>query len=435
MENNIQSGEDRSAPEKADDGSSGFIFDTASGFSVQEQQEILDKINSLSVEKGIVPQEGLLRNEAKKRGFLFPLMVNLIAFLLLGSGVTLLWFFHNRDDQEIRQGSEISTLTEQRLIQEIQRESNRRLGDMEQSQASLNAARDELARLSGEQERIAAAEALLGGYYTMIDRFIRAGDLDGAMGSLNTLREFLGDAVFLNNRSAETRRYTYLAAVNSLEDAITGILRNISNNNPAPSIDVENTLTQNTARIAELEQENQSQTRMIAALNSQGTGLNQIIVEYEDLIKKRESQISSQEQTLNQRDNTIQTIRTENAAQARQISDLNTDVAAARRQSQEMAQTITIRENRIRDLENENTALNNRNTTLTGENTSLNNRNTTLANENTALSNRNTTLANENTSLNNRNTALTNENTALTAENTELNRIRAELIRTLSGSQ
>ena len=108
-----------------------IVFDTKSGFSIEEQEEILKKINSLSVEKGIVPETDFIKSEAKKRGILFPMLVNITAVLLLAGGFFLLWVFHSQGDQELRTGSAVLSLTERVLIQEIRRETNRLLSEKE----------------------------------------------------------------------------------------------------------------------------------------------------------------------------------------------------------------------------------------------------------------------------------------------------------------
>jgi chromosome segregation ATPase len=119
------------------------IFDTASGFSVEEQREILDEINALTRETRITAPGETLKVKAKKRGLLFPLLVNIGALVLLASGFFLLMFFHNREDADIREGGALVLgLTERKLIQEIRRETNRLIGEKERE---IN---DYLARLA-----------------------------------------------------------------------------------------------------------------------------------------------------------------------------------------------------------------------------------------------------------------------------------------------
>jgi chromosome segregation ATPase len=108
-----------------------IVFDTASGFSVEEQREILNEINALARKTRIAAPEEPLKTVAKKRGLLFPVLVNIGALLLLVSGFFLLMYFHSREDADIREGSIVLGLTERKLIQEIRQETSRLIGEKE----------------------------------------------------------------------------------------------------------------------------------------------------------------------------------------------------------------------------------------------------------------------------------------------------------------
>jgi chromosome segregation ATPase len=119
-----------------------FVFDTASGFSAEEQQEILNEINSLARENRIAAPREALKTAAKKRGILFPVLVNAAALLLLASGLFLLRHFQSREEADIREGSLVLGLTERKLIQEIRQETGRLIREKERE---IN---DYLARLA-----------------------------------------------------------------------------------------------------------------------------------------------------------------------------------------------------------------------------------------------------------------------------------------------
>ncbi|AEF80257.1 hypothetical protein [Leadbettera azotonutricia] len=108
------------------------VFDSTAGFSAEEQQEILNQINTLSSENRIAPEAGDLKIQAKKKGVLFPLFVNLAAILLLAGGFAFLLFSHDRDEQDIHEGGATLGLTERKLIQEIRQETNRQISEKEQ---------------------------------------------------------------------------------------------------------------------------------------------------------------------------------------------------------------------------------------------------------------------------------------------------------------
>jgi chromosome segregation ATPase len=112
-------------------------FDSNAGFSEEEQQEILGEINALSSENHIAPEAGDLKTQAKKKGTLFPLLVNLAAILLLAGGFAFLMLSHGHDEQDIREGSVTLGLTERRLIQEIRQETTRQISEKEQEINSI----------------------------------------------------------------------------------------------------------------------------------------------------------------------------------------------------------------------------------------------------------------------------------------------------------
>jgi len=474
-----------------------IVFDTSSGFSITEQQEILDKINSLSVEKSLVPQEGLFQNEAKKRGLWFPLVVNGAALLCLVLGFLLLRSFQSRDDQDIREGSGLLDLTERTLIQEIRHETSRLLTEkekeindilallaeagaeysqlqlsvntltenqkarseylfnlqdeyqdilsqlqeerariledsrlreialraqaeerartanssgaanssdafsvrVEQSEASLRRAMEELSRLSGEQERAAAAEAQLRGYYVLVNERIKTGELSEAANSLQGMREFLNAPLFYSTRSMEARRLVHLAAISVMEDALneamaleTGIPRTVlvPTENPA---EIENATAPLLAKISELEQANQDQERIIAVLNSQDSSRSQLIAEYNNRISNLQGQLtsaqtqaanqqtqisslqgqltSSQAQAANQQSqiSSLQGQLTSSQAQAgnqqTQISNLQLQITNYQTQVSSQQQTINQRDSTIQGLRDQNTAQEQRLTQLT----------------------------------------------------------------------
>ncbi|MDR3166788.1 MAG: hypothetical protein LBT93_02500 [Treponema sp.] len=76
-----------------DPAETGIVFDTTSGISEEEQREILAGIEGIAGENRIVSPSRPLKEEAKKRGFLFPLLVNIFALLLLGGGFLPSLFF------------------------------------------------------------------------------------------------------------------------------------------------------------------------------------------------------------------------------------------------------------------------------------------------------------------------------------------------------
>ncbi|MDR0908517.1 MAG: hypothetical protein LBM77_02010, partial [Spirochaetaceae bacterium] len=103
-------------------------FDSSSPFSLDEQQQILSKIDS-AVQPGGSPiaesakqVDAEIKTEAKKRGGIFPLLVNLGAIAVLLGGAYALYFFQSAQSTEIRKGQAGSGIAEQAIIDAIRQD-------------------------------------------------------------------------------------------------------------------------------------------------------------------------------------------------------------------------------------------------------------------------------------------------------------------------
>ena len=112
-----------------------IVFDTASGISLEEQQDILAGINAMACGSGLPLGNRLApeaaETKAKKKGFLFPLFVNIGALVLLILGFVILGHLHNNDEQKIRESRSVLGLTERMLIQEIRQDTDRQIREKE----------------------------------------------------------------------------------------------------------------------------------------------------------------------------------------------------------------------------------------------------------------------------------------------------------------
>ena len=158
---------------KSDD----FILDSKSGISVEEQKEILLKINgiaesnrrSLSEDSG-KKQGGKQIIKAKKSTAIFPLIVNIAAVAILAGGGYFLISFNGKVDAEIRTGTAVYNHMERALIEEIRKDTSAKIAAKE-SEISMISSRlqevdAELMQLfSSNQEltaeQLAAQERLL----------------------------------------------------------------------------------------------------------------------------------------------------------------------------------------------------------------------------------------------------------------------------------
>ena len=154
----------KSRAESRAESQTGIVFDTASGISLEEQQEILAGINAMA--------EGSIRgnrlapaadlSKVKKRDSLFPFFVNLGAVVLLVLGFVLLSLFHGRDETSIRESSATLGVTERRLIQEIRQETNRQINEKDKEindvLSRLSAADSEYRGLQSSVESLTAEQ-------------------------------------------------------------------------------------------------------------------------------------------------------------------------------------------------------------------------------------------------------------------------------------
>jgi len=118
-----------------------IVLDAQSGISVEEQKEILAKINGIAEKNRQSLSEGMESGKpvinAKKTGAIFPLLVNAAAIVILVCGVVILFSFNGKKDQKIREGNKVYTLTERTLIEEIRRETAQKIASKEKEITSI----------------------------------------------------------------------------------------------------------------------------------------------------------------------------------------------------------------------------------------------------------------------------------------------------------
>ncbi len=114
-----------------------IVFDAASGISEEDQRDILAQIEDLSRKNRISAAPETLKVRARKRGVLFPAVVNLAAFVLLASGLLSLSSFFRQSDSELRKKTPEIRSAEGRLIQEIKKETQALIKGKEEEIASI----------------------------------------------------------------------------------------------------------------------------------------------------------------------------------------------------------------------------------------------------------------------------------------------------------
>ncbi len=186
----------------------GIVFDSSSGIPIEEQKEILTKINGIAEKRRRHLSQSADESaciKAKNNSAFFPLMVNIAALLILCGGAWFIFFFNGKKDVQVRQGTGVYDLTEKALIDEIRKDS----------------AMSELEQLSKEQERTAAIEAQLAGGLTSISELIKDGKYDQAAKSIENFRYINNEGVFPSSRSAQAKKDFYNKAIDSMETMIT----------------------------------------------------------------------------------------------------------------------------------------------------------------------------------------------------------------------
>jgi len=156
-----------------------IAFDEKSGISLDEQKEILSKINGIAEKnRKLLSQstqadkdkKGNIVINAKKSGAGFPLAVNAAAVVVLLSGIFLIFFFFHKKDTNVRIGKAAYDITERTLIQEIRKDTSEKIAEKEMEITSITTRLDEvdeeLAKLYSSniqltKEQIAAQERLL----------------------------------------------------------------------------------------------------------------------------------------------------------------------------------------------------------------------------------------------------------------------------------
>ncbi|MDR1443706.1 MAG: hypothetical protein LBI94_02390 [Treponema sp.] len=420
----------------------GIVFDTNSGISETEQRDILAGIEN-AVRRDRRSLAEIPPARAKKKGILFPLLVNIAALVLLAAGLAAILVFRDAEETQIRGTTALYNSAERVLIREIRRdtaleleakereintilaqlagvdgelqdlyssnqeltaeqkaieanlqrlqeeyrsslgslqddrsrilESSRareaslraqfdeRAGELaaqaEQSREDLSRAREELERLSSDQEKGAAIEAQLSAMYTGAASAINGNRLKDAAATLNSMRNFINTPSFQGIRTVQPRRAFYLSSITTLE----GLINLAESLNSA--VEASGGSGQ-TTRIARLEEEKAALEEQVAGLNqavnasdAEGSGLGRQVGELQNRIGGLQTQTAEQERTLNEQRRTLE-------ERQRNITALTQQAAALNSQVTGLSQTAEERQRNITALTQQAAALNSRITAL-----------------------------------------------------------------------
>jgi hypothetical protein len=265
------------------------VFDPSSGISVEEQKEILSKINGIAERRrrSLSQAGGETKINAKKNSVLFPLLVNITALLILICGAWFIFSFNGKKDVQVRLGTGAYDTTEKALIDEIRKDS----------------AMGELAQMSNDQERAAAVEAQLAGGLAAISELIKEAKYDQAAQSIENFRYINKIGVFSSSRSSQSRKEFYNKAIDSMETMIT----HLRVTGGAESLELFNKNGQLEEKITEMQK----------TIDSFSAGSSRRMKELED--KNNELQ-----KTAADKDRVIASLETDKSNLTQTVSDLNT---------------------------------------------------------------------------------------------------------------
>ena len=102
------------------------------GISAEDQKDIRAQIEKVALENRIRATPEVFAYEALKRGALFPIAVNIIAVIVLGSGLALLAFFFSRNQTRIAGQNTQITTAEGQILQEVKREAAQQIQQKDQ---------------------------------------------------------------------------------------------------------------------------------------------------------------------------------------------------------------------------------------------------------------------------------------------------------------
>ena len=320
-----------------------IVFDENSGISIEEQKEIVAELDAMSgggLGSRIVPNSPV--ENAKKKGFIFPLIINISAIALLTAGFLILSGIHNQDVELIRRNAAISGQTEQMMIEEIRLEVNLRIREIENQMNALllriseadsemqaeyrqtlqmleeERARlfeelliaEELRGLGSEQEQINRIEDQMSGFYAAFNNQIANGLFNETFITINAMREFLAAPSLQQLHAFEIRRLSHLAIIDAMEEVIGFLLEDPqTGRNMAQEEHLSELIARNNALESEL-----------LSLSAQGS---------ESLLAINRLQVE-REQEIAELNNTLAASNIQNAELQRQNTELQNQIEAIR---------------------------------------------------------------------------------------------------------
>ena len=382
------------------------FIDAKSGISEEEQRDILKRINSIteknrqSLASGMEAEDGASGRHkknagkfaAKKKGYLFPIIVNTIAAAGLVAGILVLSLTQRRVDEQAREGNIVYSSSERVLINEIRRETFSRVAEKENEISQIKSQLSEIDSMleelySTNEELTAEQRAAENRLIAEREKFnVNLSDLENERAQI--LEEYRAKEAFfkeqLENRSRELTQVSEQSAADidsaraemerlsseyyksqAVEDQITANLVKINNNiNEKKFDDALKTIQStrefiNTPGFQSLRAIETKKELYNQALNSyQGTieELMRIIaaagrvIETEKNIADLTDRYGQLENELTERQSAIETFSTEGAAANKRIADLTAEINTLRSINNALESSSTQKDGQIRTL-------------------------------------------------------------------------------------
>ena len=117
-----------------------IVFESNFGISIEEQKEILSKIDHIAEKNRSSLSEGEKTPvKAKKSGAGFPLTVNILATIVFCAGAALLILFNRGIDIQRRTGNVVFNVTERAVIDEIRKDTTQKIAEKDREIALITA--------------------------------------------------------------------------------------------------------------------------------------------------------------------------------------------------------------------------------------------------------------------------------------------------------
>jgi hypothetical protein len=130
--NYMSDAEDRNSPLPESPGGDEFLITDDTKISEEDRNEILSQIETV-VEKNQIPiTDELFKLHPKKKGVMFPVLLNIITLLLVAGGVLFMFRFFQARQESLSMETQAYLSTEGKLIEELRKETEEALSAKEQ---------------------------------------------------------------------------------------------------------------------------------------------------------------------------------------------------------------------------------------------------------------------------------------------------------------